>query len=246
MRFRKTALSVIAISCFALCAAAQTADEGAPPAKPARSTEGWGFFTLGLQHVGLSGLNGPMVSQGYTRFGETFFLMGGGGLTVIDRFIIGGEGLALFDRTATRGPVKARVNAGCGFFDVGYIFWRRPDFRTYGLLGLGGGGWTLRITESADAPFEDVLANPGRSSMLTSGMFLVSLSAGADWLVRLGGDERGEGGMSFGLRAGYTLAPFKNKWKMEDFEITSGPKMGLTGPFVRLVIGFGGRGAKSN
>jgi hypothetical protein len=196
---------------------------------------------IGLQNAELRDLNGPMVSQGYSRFGENFIQIGGGGVAILDKFMIGGEGYALFDRNASRGPVKARLSAGCGFFDLGYIFWRDYGLVAYGMLGLGGGGWTLRITDSAEAPFESILANPGRSSTMSASQFLVSLSAGADWFLRFGGDERGEGGMFFGLRAGYTLAPIKGKWEMADFEITSGPKMRLAGPFVRLVIGFGGR-----
>jgi len=247
MRFRKAASSLIGISFFALTVAAAPAAARAesqdtpPPAGPSRPYEGWGYFTLGLQQVGLKALNGPMVSQGFTRFGETFFLMGGGGMTFIDRLILGGEGYALFDRTAFRGPVKARVGAGCGFFDVGYVFWSRDDVRIYGLLGLGGGGWTLRMTDSAAASFEAVLGDPQRSSILTTGAFLVSLSAGGDWVFRLGTGQDGEGGISFGLRAGWTFVPFKSDWKMEDFEITSGPTMGLTGPYLRLVIGLGGK-----
>jgi hypothetical protein len=204
--------------------------------------EGRGFFMIGLQNTNLSDLNGPMVSQGYSRFGENFALIGGGGYGIMGRVMIGGEGYALIDREASRGPAAAKLSAGCGFFDLGYILWRDDRFMAYGMLGLGGGGWSLRITDSAAESFEAVLVDPGRSSTLSTGGFLASLSVGADWYLRIGGDERGEGGMFVGLRAGYTAAPFKSGWEMEDFEITSGPKMGLGGPFVRLVIGFGGRG----
>lgn len=241
MGLRKTGWTAAAVIALALGAAAQTAGENAPSAVSNGSREGWGYVLVGLHNVGLSDLNGPMVSQGYSRFGETFFSLGGGGMVVLGRLILGGEGYALFDRTTTRGPVKGRLGAGCGFFDLGYLFWQQDQFRAYGLLGLGGGGWTLRLTDSASVPLENVLGNPGRSSTLTTAGFMACLSVGADWTVRLGGGEGGEGGASFGLRAGYNLAPFKSEWKMQDFEIDPGTKMGLAGPFVRLVVGFGGR-----
>jgi hypothetical protein len=242
MRLRVAIFAGILVLLAWSSTAAQT--EGGGDGFSLRPTEGRGFFMIGLHNADLSDINGPMVSQGYSRFGENFALIGGGGHAIIGRFMIGGEGYALIDREGTRGPVQARLSAGCGFFDLGYIFWRQNDVSAYGMLGLGGGGWTLRITDSAAVPLEAVLGDPGRSSTLTTNHFLVSLSVGADWYFRFAGNERGEGGMSFGLRAGYTLAPLKSSWEMEDFEITSGPKMGLAGPFVRLVIGFGGRGYK--
>jgi hypothetical protein len=241
MRLRKTGWTAAAVLTLVLGAVAQTAGENAPPAGTNGPREGWGYVLVGLQNVGLSDLNGPMVSQGYSRFGETFFSLGGGGMAIFGRLILGGEGYILFDRTSTRGPVQGRLGAGCGFFDLGYVFWQQDQFRAYALLGLGGGGWTLQLTDSASVPLENVLATPGRASTLTTAGFMACLSVGADWTARLGGGEGGEGAVSFGLRAGYALTPFKSQWKMRDFEITPGTKMGLAGPFVRLVVGFGGR-----
>jgi len=44
----------------------------------------------------------------------------------------------------------------------------------------------------------------------------------------------------FGLRAGYTLSPFKRDWQMDELEISDAPEMGMTGPFIRFMFGGGG------
>ena len=55
-------------------------------------------------------------------------------------------------------------------------------------------------------------------------------------------DEKGKGGMVLGVRAGYTFSPFKGDWNMDDLEISGAPETGITGPYIRLMIGGGGFG----
>lgn len=63
-----------------------------------------------------------------------------------------------------------------------------------------------------------------------------------DYLLKFAEDETGKGGMLLGLRAGYTFSPVKSGWNMDDLEISGAPKIGITDPFIRLMIGGGGFG----
>ena len=155
--------------------------------------------------------------------------------------IIGGECHALVSEETTSVHHTTRIGVGYGLFDLGYIVYSSKDVRVYPLIGLGGGGLSLRIVEEETSlSFDEVLDNPRRSAELVTGGFLVNLALGVDYLLQLNEDERGRGGLVFGLRAGYTLSPVKGDWNLDEVAISGGPDMGITGMYVRLMIGGGG------
>lgn len=203
---------------------------------------GMGYSMFGTSTLDLDALNSRLESKGYPGLSDNFFTTGGGGHAVInDRIIIGGEGHALLGDEVTSGNYESSISAGYGFFDVGYIVYSKNQLRVYPLLGIGGGGMTLKIKEKTGSlSFDDVLDNPARSVNLTTGGFLLSFAVGMDYLLILGGDEEGEGGLVFGLRAGYTISPFERGWEMDELELSGAPEMGITGPFVRFMFGGGG------
>jgi hypothetical protein len=58
--------------------------------------------------------------------------------------------------------------------------------------------------------------------------------------------DRGTSCAVVGLRLGYTYSPFGDSWEIltagQALEVKGGPELGITGPFVRLVVGWGGIG----
>ena len=48
--------------------------------------------------------------------------------------------------------------------------------------------------------------------------------------------------MVLGLRAGYTVSPIKGDWTIDEIEVTGAPQTGITGPYIRFMIGGGGFG----
>ena len=97
---------------------------------------------------------------------------------------------------------------------MGYIVYTKKQLWLYPLLGLGGGGMNLKIKEKPSSlSFDDVLDNPKRSVEISTGGFLLSFAVGMDYLLILGEDKKGKGGLAFGIRAGYTLSPFKRGWE---------------------------------
>lgn len=67
--------------------------------------------------------------------------------------------------------------------------------------------------------------------------FLLDLGVGADYFVKTKTSGNGEGGLIFGVRAGYSFAPWGDSWTMPDLEISGGPTAGLNGPYIRLFMG---------
>jgi hypothetical protein len=52
----------------------------------------------------------------------------------------------------------------------------------------------------------------------------------------------GDGGPTLGVRGGWVLSPIHGDWSLDGREILGGPDLGITGPYVRLFIGFGSLG----
>jgi hypothetical protein len=201
---------------------------------------GSGFFMVGIQNMDLDELNFALTSNGYPDFHDNFFSLGGGGYGVRNRLVIGGEGHALLQsgETTFDGGFRTSIAGGFGMFNLGYQVVRTGNLAIYPLIGIGGGGITLSISERVTVDFDDVLDDPGRSARLTTGAFVVGGALGADWFVPLG---NARGGMVIGVRGGYNYSPIETDWDLEGSDVAGGPDVALTGPFVRLSIGGGRR-----
>ncbi len=208
----------------------------------ARESGGMGYSMYGWSTLDIEALNSRLERKGYSSMSDNFFSVGGGGHGIIDnKVILGGEGHGLLGEEVTSGNYKNSVTVGYGFFNVGYIVYSKKQLRLYPLVGLGGGGMNLKIREKPSSlSFDDVLDDPERRVELSTYGFLLNFAVGMDYLLILGEDEKGKGGLVFGLRAGYTLSPLKRAWRMDELEISGAPDMGITGPFIRLMFGGGG------
>ena len=132
-------------------------------------------------------INTSLANAGYSKFSDKLFSLGGGGHAFINKLIIGGNGGAIIggeeSGTNTNGNFKTSLTAGYGFFDIGYVLHSKGGLTIYPLIGLGAGGVSLQIAESAVPTFNDVLANPKRGARLSTGGFLVSFSMGVNYLM---------------------------------------------------------------
>jgi len=206
---------------------------------------GLGYAMFGMGMLDIENLNTRLQASGYGSISDNFSSFGGGGHAIVDRFIIGGEGNVLLGKETSSGEYKFSMTASYGFFNLGYIIYRIQDLNIYPLLGIGGGGISLKIAEQGTAPaFDEILENPRRSSELSTSAFLINLAIGADYLLELGKKEKERGGLVFGLRAGYTFALFKDDWYMNENQVPGAPELGITGPYIRFMFGGGGMGAK--
>lgn len=220
--------------------------QGQEIAPTAKEGGGMGYSMFGWSTIDIKALNSRLESKGYSNISDNFISFGGGGHGIINnKVIIGGEGHGVFGKEVTSGNYKNSINVGYGFFNLGYIVYSVKELRFYPLLGLGVGGMNLKIVEKVTSlSFDDVLDDPKRRVELSTGGFLLNLALGIDYLLKLGEDEKGKAGLIFGLRAGYTLSPFKGGWDMDEIEISGAPEIGITGPYIRLMIGGGGFGKK--
>lgn len=195
---------------------------------------------IGWAALDLQPLNDALASSGYPRFSEDFLSLGGGGHALLGRFVLGGQGHGYLsqghDAAFPAGNYRTEVTAGTGFFDFGFVLWSRGGATLSPLVGLGGGGIQVDIRELSAPSFSEVLAQPGRRSTVRTGGFLLDLSASIDWILSRG---EGFGGPLVGARLGWVLTPFHGHWQLHGQDVAGGPELGLTGPYVRFMIGGG-------
>ena len=203
---------------------------------------GKGYFAIGWSALDLGPLNDVLASSGYRPISEDFLSLGGGGYAVLGRFVIGGQGHGYLgegeDISLGGQNFRTDVLAGMGFVDLGWVLWSGGGCSLTPLVGLGGGGMSLQIDALAAPTFGEVLAQPGHRSTLSTSAFLLDLGASFDFLLQR---ERGErrGGPLFGVRVGWVLSPLHGGWELHGRDIAGGPDLGVTGPYVRILLGGG-------
>ncbi|MFC1569197.1 hypothetical protein ACFL4L_03075 [bacterium] len=232
-----TRIMIFAVTLAVLATIIQAQETG-----PVEETGGMGYSIFGQTTIAMDDMNTRLESKGYTGLSDKFFSVGGGGHSILkEKWIIGGEAHVLLGDDAVTGNYTSSILINYGFANFGIVAWSMKDLRVYPLLGLGGGSMNLKIRENLSSlSMDEVLDNPERGVNLVTGGVLLNLALGVDYLISFGEDEEGRGGMMLGFRAGYTLAPFKGGWTMDDIEITGAPEIGITGPYIRLMIGGGG------
>lgn len=192
----------------------------------------------------LKSLSEKLQQQGFEEIKQTGLSMGGGGYGIAGRVVLGGWG-AGFTQKATKAVAnqEAQVSVGYGFFNIGYVLLRSGNLQVFPMLGIGGGGVILQITQKATSyDFDPLLASPNKMVQLSTGGLLLELAMGIHYLLPLSMGLEGVGGILLGLRAGYVYTPSEADWKMSDVEVLGGPDMRPTGPYLCLMIGGAGRG----
>lgn len=118
----------------------------------------------------------------------------------------------------------------------------------YPTLGVGTGRFdvTLRdrsggngVSASTDPTFQEVAMSPGTATTLSGRHLVYSVGGGADYLVTRG--VRDAFGIVLGVRAGMLLAPNRTTWTTGGRSVIAGPDASAGGPFLRVVVGVGGR-----
>jgi hypothetical protein len=187
--------------------------------------------------------------EGRGFFQAGYLTLGGAGYGMRGRMMFGLEGHGLLggDGTTADGSAQVSLGGGYGLFRIGYRALSSGRLDVYPLVGIGGGEMSVKIRERSAPLFDDVLADPQRSSSLTTGMFLLDFGVGIDYRFVVESDEEDFGGVALGIHAGYTLAPGDSSWKLDDINnVAGGPTAQIEGFYVRASIGFWGGGSRED
>ncbi len=203
-----------------------------------------GYLMLGGSKLDIDALNDRLASKASASFSDEFFSIGGGFLRKKNNnWLFGIEGHVLLveeqDYEIQNVNHKASLTAAYGFLDVGYALVSSGGLNIYPLIGFGGGGTWLQIGKNN---FDDILEDPERNASLTGGTFMFNFALGSDYLIKVKEYEKDEAGIVLGFRVGYTYSPWNGGWWTDMISIEGGPKAEMTGPYLRVMIGFGGKG----
>lgn len=130
---------------------------------------------------------------------------------------------------------------------VSYAIATARRLSIYPTLGVGTGKFdvTLRdraggsVTTVTDPTFAEVAANPGSATTISGKHLVYSVGGGADYLATRA--ARDAFGIVLGVRAGMLLAPNRSTWTAGGRSVIAGPDASAGGPFLRIVVGVGGR-----
>lgn len=210
--------------------------------------EGYGGFSTGLNLIDVEDLNRSTAIHNL-EFGDQQWALGGLAFRLVGPgVILGGEGYG-FSQEVSGDTMKGTLSGGYGFFNVGYEVFRKKDFFAYPFIGIGGGGYSLKLVQDMDVPDAQTLINDAnRMVEIERGAFLLELGLGAGYLIDMSGlDKKKEsaerGGLFFGFRAGYILDPASPSWSFAGSKVRNGPDLKGNIFFVTLQFG-GGRGER--
>jgi hypothetical protein len=230
-------ITLLAVFSLALISIAQ----GEENLKDGKEEGGMGYFMIGGGTLDIDAINTRMQTAGLSTLSDNFLSLGGGGYAIHGRLILGGEGHSLLGEEVSNESFTTSIGAGYGFFNIGYSLHSSGSLIVYPMFGIGGGAMSISMMEKGTSPsFDQILNDPKRSVVLSTGGWLINLALGTDYMFIMEENEEGKGGFILGLRIGYVLAPIKGDWSMDGIDISGGPDIGITGPYIRLMIGGGG------
>ena len=198
------------------------------------------YVCFGNSIVNIKNLNSRLEKLGYSEMPDNFVSVGGGNHAISDGVVIGGEGHRISGKKIKSKDYEKSISILYGFFYVGYSVYSTENLIIYPSIGIGAGRFSLKILEKGSLSFDEVLKGPRRSTRLSNGGLLINPSFGFDYLLSLKKTEKSSTGIVIGVRVGYIFSPVKGNWSMEGMEVLQGPKIGISGPYIRFIIGSGG------
>lgn len=195
---------------------------------------GAGHFRFGYANYNLKVMNNWLPDRQPTLKND-FIMIGGGGYGIINNVVVGGEGLGARGTVVTKDTLSITPTMGMGIFNIGYVIFQSNKLLVYPMFGIGGAGssFSFKETDNMQGPINKVKNDPYE---LSSSNLMISFAIGADQFFMFGEED---GGISIGLRAGYTYALRNRPWRSDNDEV-GGPNLNLSGFYFTIGIGGGG------
>lgn len=192
------------------------------------------YLTGGWSRLDLDGLNARLgsLTRAYTTFPEDVVTIGFGGHRTFRHVVLGIELSALLatshaDRADDR---RGTLSGFWGALMIGYPLVNGRALHLYPLVEGGGAGTSLQVVRRDSPSWDDVLDLPGVKTTLTAGTVFGAAGLGADYRFR--------NGLLIGARGTWNFTPSTDSWRADGVEVLGGPDVRLSGPQVRLLVGW--------
>ena len=238
--WRRRALVVVVAVCAPAVLHAQEIGVGAAhPFHAAGLSTGAATMSVDALNARLAAGRFAGLSNDAVTYGATGYYAVGRALlgASAHRSLFGEEGLAN-GRTDDLGVWQLLATASYAIVSTSRV-------TVYPSLGAGIARLQLQLRDSGTLPattssqFDDIVQAPGRSTRLDGHALLYDLGIGADYLVTR--SAASAVGVVFGMRAGVTASPNRTTWSSAGRTVDAGPDGGPGGPYLRVVVGVGGR-----
>ena len=205
-------------------------------------------FSTGATTMAVDALNSVLTGQRFSGLSNDGIGYGISAHGAFGRALIGADlTRTTFGEEGSSSGRTDDLNATQYLATASYALLSTGRLSIYPALGVGVGHVDVTLRERNAAPaaaaneptFQTIAASPGAESVLSGNHLLFSLGGGADYLVTR--RESSSIGVVFGMRAGMLFAPNRTTWTSGGRAVTAGPDASAGGPFVRVVVGIGGR-----
>jgi len=185
-------------------------------------------------------LNRSLSDESLAELDNDNLYLGGFGTGLLGEHLLFGFEAGGFWQKSRSDSVLVKLSGVDAYLDAGYLLHLSEHIETYPFVGVGLGWMVLKLVpDETDLAFGEVLANPRRISKLTSSGLVLNFGVGLHWLIYQRMSEYTTENWYVGLRAGYKYMPNPSNWNMEDLEISGGPEVGFTGPYLYFYVGWG-------
>lgn len=202
---------------------------------------GWGFFGPYAGLFNFDDLNAKLTAAPYNfhdKFSNDQLMFGGGGLVLFEHMTVGGYGFG-GHQSVYSDSLLLRADYGGGMFEFGWLPLVTPHLMLGPALGIGGAGFTLRTSASANYPpnFDTLLKYGSRSFEISNSNFTLAPALNILIPVSWAGIY---------LKVGYLLTLFDKTWTANSSELAVAPELHSSGPFASLQIMLGGSGGSGS
>jgi hypothetical protein len=184
--------------------------------------------------------NTLLGDNGYPGLSKYYAAMGLGGETRIHRMLTSSELAFTFSNEWKRGNQVADLYTAYFLLNTGFnLLPPAGRFDLFPYAGIGGAVLNLAV-HNKETDFNEY--SPSAAAPLNLYQMTMLFNAGLGFDFRSPAVRHGRSGV-VGLRVGYLFDPTRQgRWMQDEVRVTNGPEPGLSGPYVRMVIGSIGPG----
>ena len=200
---------------------------------------GCGGFGVFYTQLDMSAINDVMQAHGVSEFPSGQFGFGGGGFGGSDRVIFGGMGYG-FQTKRSGHDLSVEASGGAGMFNIGYNPLPGKPFKFFGIIGIGGAGytWTFKPTQEPTT-FDSLVASPKRFAEVEYGAFGFEVGGMLFLPLKQPKDTAGMA-INLALKASYFVPVFEEWTNSDGTELLEPPDFSYSGPSISFFLMFGG------
>jgi hypothetical protein len=241
------------LACIILFATAQVYGQDTAIAVT-KSRYGHLDFAVGYARNDLRSINQSLSTVGYKPLDENFMTVSASWAYTVNRFIVRSEITYTMGNEVKQADHVATWLEGYSVgFGLGYVALRTSHWRIYPFVGINA--FTHKLKFEDRSPIEDmsgVINTPHRTATLRFSNASLDFGIQVERLITLKNRKwdcpQNEKFMTLGLRMGYQYGPGKVYGRYNDGNntVTDAPYYSPKGPYVKLVIGIGGKARNLN